>query len=133
VLTIEDNDTTYQPDLLVKGPANTTYKGNDLYNTLIGQTSSTRVKKGKSKTFYVKFQNDGTGPDQFAVKAKPGNADFSVRYFRGTKNISQAVIAGAKETPVLAPGASWIIRVVIAPKLASRVGDAFSDVISGQS
>ena len=132
-LTIQDDRITYQPDLLVKGPGRASYIGDNVYNTLVGQTSSTRVKKGRSKTFYVKFQNDGNDSDRFGIRGKHGTTTFSVQYFHGTKNISRTIIAGAGQTPVLAPGATWIMKVVIAPKRAARAGNTYSDVISGQS
>jgi plastocyanin len=135
-LTILDNDAppaTYQPDVLVKGPANSSYKGDGIYNTLTGQTTLAKVAKGKSAKFYVKVQNDGTDSDNFAIKGKHGNTDFSIRYFHGTTNITNNVVAGAQQTPSRAVGTSWIMRVVIAPKRVARVGDVIADVVSAFS
>jgi plastocyanin len=135
-LSIVDNDAppaTYQPDALVKGPANSSYKGDGIYNTFTGQTTLARVAKGNSAKFYVKVQNDGTDSDTFAIKGKHGNTDFSIRYFHGATNITNNVVAGAKQTPSLPVGTSWIMRVVIAPKRAARVGDVIADVVSALS
>jgi hypothetical protein len=135
-LTILDNDAppaTYQPDALVKGPANSSYKGDDIYNTLTGQTSLAKVHKERSATFSVRIQNDGTGSDRFAIKGKGSTSSFSIRYYRGTTNITTAVVAGSETTSSFAPGKSWTMKVVIAPKAAANVGALIRDVVSARS
>jgi Calx-beta domain len=135
-VTIHGNDPpppTYQPDLLVKGPTNTTYKGDNVCNTLAGQTTSTRVAKGKSATFYAKLQNDGNVSDTYAIKGKASTSSFSIRYFRGTTNITNAVVGGSETTGPVAAGKSWTMRVMIAPKAAATVGAVIRDIVSGHS
>jgi plastocyanin len=132
-VTVTIREPIYKPDTLVKGPADATYKGNGIYNTLVGQTSLARVPKGKSATFRVKVQNDGNVPDTFAIKGKGSTTAFSIHYFRGMTNITKAVVAGTEMTSSLDPGKSWTIKAVIAPKAAASIGATIRDVVSAKS
>jgi plastocyanin len=132
-VTVTIHQRLYKPDALVKGPADSAYKGNDRYNTLIGQTSLAKVKKGRSATFRVRVQNDGNVPDTYAIKGKGSTTSFSIRYYRGTTNITKAVVAGSETTSSVAPGTSWTMKVVIAPKAAANVGALIRDVVSPHS
>ena len=85
------------------------YVGNDVYNTTgAHQTISMHYFNSLPRdylTFGISIQNDGTSADRFKVKVS-GNATngWKVRYFRGTTDITSAVVAGTYRTSSLAPG-----------------------------
>jgi plastocyanin len=123
----------YQPDAMVRGPADSTYRGGNKYNTLTGQTSLAKVPKGKSATFQVRVQNDGNVPDSFGIKGKGSTTSFSIRYFHGTTDITKSVAGGTASTTVLAPGKIWTMKAVITPKRAASIGSLLRDVVTTHS
>jgi hypothetical protein len=112
-----------QPDATIKRKGSSaSYLGNDIYNvTGSDQTISTRARRGKSRTFFVRIQNDGNQTDQFRVQ---GPSDIpgvlTVKYLLGndgSQDITAAVKAGTFTTSSLAAGATTgqatLIRVEI--------------------
>jgi hypothetical protein len=90
--------------------------GNNVYNaTGVNQTSTTLMLipttvSYERFTFGISIQNDGSTADRFTVKATGTAATFyTVAYFRGTTNITSAVVAGRYQTSSLAPGATYLI------------------------
>ena len=101
----------------VQGP----FVGNNIYNTSgAGQTATMKnygplaeVESAYS-TFDISIQNDGTRADRFKVKATgTGTTGWTVTYLHGATNITSAVVAGAYQSPSLAPGATYLIRARI--------------------
>jgi hypothetical protein len=95
------------------------YVGNGVYNTTgAHQTSradyySTMVS-AFTFTFDISIQNDGTRADRFKVKATGTAASgWKVRFFRGTTNITTAVVAGTYQTSSLAPSATYLIKAKV--------------------
>jgi len=132
-VTITIREPQYQPDAMVKGPADSSYRGANKFNTLTGQTSLAKVPKGKPATFLVRVQNDGNVPDSFEIKGKGSTTSFSIRYFHGTTDITNSVVGGSASTTALAPGKVWTIRAVITPKRAASLGNLLRDVVSARS
>src|SRR5262249_1964863 len=73
---------TRQPDNLIKLSSESTYLGDNVYNTDgTGQTKNSTVKAGRTATFNIQFQNDGTATDSFTVQGAGNSTGFTVRYY----------------------------------------------------
>ena len=97
--------------------------GNNVYNTSgAGQSVTGSAARGGTITFAVSIENDGNGYEDFEVQATGGaTSAYAVRYFRGTTDITAAVMAGTYRTPSLAPGGTYLItaRVTVASTAAA--------------
>jgi hypothetical protein len=103
----------------------TPWSGNDIYNSTGSQQTEyvdLRVEEGTYLVFKVKIENDGSSSDRFRL-AGTGTGDWIVKYFRGTTNITSAVVAGTYQTPLLVHGESLVFRVEVKvdPDVAARV------------
>lgn len=90
------------------------FVGNNVYNTTgARQTAveeSFNLLEGSFFTFDISIQNDRTKTDRFKVKATgAATGGWKVAYYRGTTNITSAVVAGTFRTASLAPGATYLI------------------------
>jgi len=100
-----------QPDgLIAKGSHRLI--GNDVY-TADGslQTRFASPGIGDRVAFRIAVQNDGIVPDSYTVQSFGSEPFYSVRYYRHTTEITDAVVGGTFTTPVLAPGEKYVIRV----------------------
>ena len=108
---------TRQPDNLIKNSSESTYLGDNVYNIDgAGQTKSQNAKAGRSATFNVLIQNDGSATDSFTVQGAGNSTGFTVKYYAGlsgSTDITTAITAGTYTTSNLAPGANQIIRAVV--------------------
>jgi hypothetical protein len=105
---------SYQPDAQVKVGAS--YAGNNVYNlTGKSQTASAKAAPGRSKTFYVRIQNDGDAKDSLRIVGAGGIRGFTVKYVAGTKVITSKVLNGTYSV-TLAPGATKVIKFVVTIK-----------------
>jgi len=98
--------------------ANFPFVGNNVYNTSGARQKATLENfnevEGAFYTFDISIQNDGTRADRFKVKATgAATAWWTVAYFRGTTNITSAVVAGTYRTASLVPGSTYLIRARI--------------------
>jgi hypothetical protein len=106
----------YQPDGRVRIGTTGAFTGNDIYNANGNQQGvSSRGAPGTTLVFQLSLQNDApTLGDRFTVSAN-GNVPvgYEVRYFKGTTEITNDVIAGTYQTPRLRPGRSFKIKVEV--------------------
>jgi hypothetical protein len=91
-----------------------TFVGDNIYNTTGAQQTavveSFNLLEGAFFTFDISIQNDRTRADRIKVKATgAATGGWKVAYFRGTTNITAAVVAGTYRTASLAPGATYLI------------------------
>jgi alpha-tubulin suppressor-like RCC1 family protein len=105
----------YQPDATIARFRSGLYSGNDVYNTSgSGQTQRTDVKPGRTATFYVRVQNDGTSSDTFTLEGANGKrSGFIVHYFHGTTNITSSVWAGSFSTGAIASSEAARLRITV--------------------
>ncbi len=85
---------TFQPDLQIRTAADTAYIGDDLYETLTGQTRMLGVQPGAKAIFPVRMQNDGAFTDYMTLTAPATPAGWTVQYFdalTGGTNITAKV------------------------------------------
>ena len=112
-----------RPDALIRLGASGSFVGNNIYNdTGTGQTVSTTVGRGGSRTFTVRFANDGTTAGAFRVVGAPSNSQFKISYFAAETDITGAVVNGIYTTGTLAPGARTSITVVVKAKVGTPPG-----------
>jgi hypothetical protein len=122
---------SYQPDGRIKKGSTGTLAGNDIYNTSgTNQTRSASKAIGTSVTFYVSIQNDGAAADSFKVSGAGSTTMYSVRYYRGTTEITSAVVAGTYQTASLAVGSAVQIKAVVKVKSSATVGSSVSRLVT---
>jgi hypothetical protein len=99
-------------------PTNMPFVGNNVFNaTGVRQTATVENYNeldGAYYSFDISIQNDGNRSDRFKVKATgTATSGWKVAYFRGTTNITSAIVAGTFLTSSLAPSATYLIRARI--------------------
>ena len=106
--------------------------GNDIYNlAAVGQSRNGSAAPGHSLTFGISIQNDGASADKFRVVAAGAPATgYAVKYFRGTRDITAAVVAGTYQTWSLAPGAAYLITARVSVKSAAAVGSKVTRLVT---
>jgi len=112
----------FQPDEWIKLLHAKTFKGNNIYNGTGGrQTVFARARHRHSRTAVITIQNDGDTTDRLIVTGQGHRPGFSIKYFHGKQNISNAVVSRVYVLN-LAPGATSKIRVVVTVLKGARVG-----------
>ncbi len=115
-----------QPDNLIKNSSESIYLGDNVFNTDgAAQTKIQSVKAGRSATFHVMIQNDGSAADSFTVQGNGSSTGFSVKYYSGTSggsDITAAVTGGTYNVSNLAPGANQVIRAMTVPRVEKQDG-----------
>jgi hypothetical protein len=108
------------------------YVGNDIYNTSgAGQSRRGSARRGHSITFGISIQNDGTSADRIRVKATGiANKAYTVKYLRGTTNITKAVVAGAYKTRSLAPAATYLITARVTVRSTAAAGSKVTRLVT---
>ena len=116
----------YRTDALVKKLGAAAYTGNGIYNTTgAGQAVTAGVKRGRTATFLLEVQNDGTQPTTFRIKGAGAAAGFAVRYLKGaagSKDITSAVTSGTYRMVRVAPGQSQLLQLVVTVKPGASIG-----------
>jgi DNA-binding beta-propeller fold protein YncE len=102
---------THRPDNQIA--TGTTYVGNNVYNgTGLNQTKTLKAAVGKTVTFKIRIENDGSGTDPLTVLGGGSGKGYSVTYFAGTTNITSKVVAGTYKIS-LAAAASTVLRMTV--------------------
>jgi hypothetical protein len=121
---------TAKPDARIRKGSGT-YVGNNIYNlTGTNQTRTGSAERGSTITFGIQAQSDSR-PDSFRFAAT-GSATtmYGVTYFRGTTDITAAVVAGTYTTPVLAPGVTFLITAKVKVKSTATVGSSVTRLVT---
>ncbi len=122
---------THQPDGRIRlgtGP----YVGNDIYNTTgVGQTTTGSAVKGQTITFGISVQNDGNASDRFTLKATgTASGGYTVKYFKGTTDITASVVAGSYQTAALARGATDLITATVKVMSSAASGSKVTRLVT---
>jgi len=106
--------------------------GNNIYNTTgVNQTKSGSAARGKTITFWISIQNDRNGSDKFKIRATGSTVTgYTVRYFRGTTEITSAVVAGTYQTTSLAKGGVFEIKATVKIGTTATVGSSVSRLVT---
>ena len=102
---------THRPDNQIA--TGTTYVGNDIYNaTGLNQTKTLKAAVGKTVSFKIRIENDGSGTDPLTVLGTGSGKGYSVTYFSGTTNVTSKVVAGTYKIS-LAAAASVVLKMTV--------------------
>ena len=127
----------YRPDGRIKKTAETSYVGNNIYNTTsLNQTESASKKRRQAQVFTIQVQNDGNIVDSFGLKGCGDSGAFDLTYYlgmSGTTNISSGVISGTYSMNNVAPGASRSLRMKVFVKPGASIGAAKSCLLTAKS
>jgi glucose/arabinose dehydrogenase len=106
-----------QPDATIKLAADAAPLGDNIYNTTgAGQTRTVTSGAGTSRTYVIRVWNDSPTTDSYLLKGTGSVSGFTVKYLSGgsgTTDITAAVLAGTYRLSNLAPGGSWVVRLVV--------------------
>jgi len=123
-----------QPDVMVRNGTSGRLVGNNVYNrTGAGQTRITQVHRGDTAIYTAVVENDGADADTIRVHGSDHNAQFSVRYFDGGRDVTAAVKAGTYRIQDLAPGARHALQVRVGTRLRTRPGAEIAVFVQARS
>jgi hypothetical protein len=124
----------YRPDAQIKLAADTSYLGVRVFDTTgAGQTRTTTTASGKSATFDLRFVNAGNHSDAISVHGCKSSSGFTVKYLKGTTNVTTRVTAGTYKTATLAAGASQVLALKIAVSPTASPGKLDSCAVTANS
>jgi len=83
----------------------------------------------------VRIQNDGSGSsDQYKVHATGANvAGYTVKFKKGTTNITTAVVNGTYTTPSIAVGSYKTIKCIVTISSSAAHGSSISRLVTATS
>ena len=113
----------HQPDLRIAKPGGSLL-GNNIYNSdAANQQITGNRKRGKTATFNLSIQNDGTVRERFTVRATgAATSMYRVKYFKGTTDITSQVVAGTYRTPLLSAGGKVLITAKVKVLASATLG-----------
>src|SRR5262249_44840048 len=94
------------------------------------QTKSLTVRSGKTASYDIQVQNDGSATDSFQVRGSTGNSSLSVKYSIGSTDITAAVTAGTYTINNLAAGGNQTLRFVVTATRNAPVNSSLSALIT---
>ena len=115
----------YRTDALIARPVIEDASGSDdIYNDLGAQTTTSRVRRGRSSEVLIGGGQDGTEPDILRFSGCRGATGFRVIYrdWDDLTEITKRVVNGTFETGTLTSGSSftWVHMEVKVTKRADR-------------
>lgn len=121
-----------KPDGRIRLGSSGAFAGNNVYNTTgSGQSKAGSAKKGKTIVFQMSVQNDSSAADSFTLKATgSATSKFTIKYFKGTTDITARVLAGTYSTGSLTAGATQTITADVTVKSRAAVGDSISRLVT---
>ncbi len=114
-------EVTFQPDGWIR-MGSKPFAGNNVYNpTGLNQTRLAKPVIGARVLFRIAVQNDGMIADRFDLTVSgPAAPGYRIRYYRGSNEITAAIVAGNYTTPMIAPGHRYVIEAWV--KATSSAG-----------
>jgi len=126
VLRMTGTAATARPDAHIRRSSESTFVGNDVYNTTgAGQTKAVTSLKGERRSFVVRMQNDGSGADGLRLHGCTAAPGFHVRYFMGvtgTTEITAAVVNGTYTRSAVVPGGTAAVRLEVTSDATTASG-----------
>jgi len=123
------------PDAMIAISSGGPYSGDNIYSgaVLPSQTLTQSLAPGQTKSFFVKFQNDGLDTDTFRVASKlKGSLKYHVVFMAGTVEITGKVNAGTYKFK-LAPGATRMIEIRVTADATTGASESRNIVLTQQS
>jgi len=116
----------YRPDVVI-GFSLGTLLGTDIYSSDgEGETLSTNLVRGHTKTALVFVENDGNVADTMVFHGTAGNAHFPVFYYDGPYNVTKAVVDGTFKFRNLRPGLRHGLRAIVVARGTATLGEVLS-------
>jgi virginiamycin B lyase len=104
----------YRPDGLIKRHRGASFIGGGIYNTTArGQTKKSRARRGHTRVFDLKLQNDGDTSDALDVNGCQSSKGFTVSYWQVSAGVTSRVASGRYSTGTLAPGAGRTLAIKV--------------------
>jgi hypothetical protein len=123
-----------QPDAQIKLATDSSFAGVGLWNTTAtGQTRSTSAARGHSRTFDLRFRNDGLVAGRISANGCHSSTRFNVRYFKGSSDVTSSVVDGSYRTPTLRNHAASSLMLKIAVGSAASIGATKSCAVRASS
>jgi hypothetical protein len=123
-----------RPDLSAKRTAIGALVGDDVYTPGgAGQTRQLLTPAGRTATFGLRLENDGSAPDRLRLTGQGSFGTFGVRYFDGRVNVTPRVVAGTYRTPTLAPGRTRNLTVLISVPPRAAAGATVTRLVTVRS
>jgi sugar lactone lactonase YvrE len=90
---------SHRPDAQISTA--TTYVGDGIYNsTGTSQTQTLKAAVGKTVSFKIRIENDGSDTDQYTLLGIGSGNGYTVTYFLGSTDITADVVAGTYTTGI---------------------------------
>ena len=107
------------------------FVGNNIYNTTgVNQERTGSAIPGNKITFAISIENDGP-LDSFRIQATgAASTKYTVKYFRGSTEITTAVKNGTYTTPSLATGGTVLITAVVKVTGTANLGSSVSRLVT---
>lgn len=115
---------SFQGDALVKKSTGATYVGDGVYEPVAAaqKLPPQKVKRGKSATFNIQIQNDGSALDRFTVHGCPVTKGFTVTYKAGGVDVTASVAAGTYSTAAMNPDDVTSIDMTVLVSKKAKLG-----------
>lgn len=121
--TVPGDASVHQPDLRISARKAGGYVGDDVYNaTARTQTKVLTVRRARSRSWWVKVENDGTAADTYRVRGPAKAPGVRVRYLLGRKDVTAKLSAKAGLRVSLAAGKTKLVQVRTTVLSTARVG-----------
>lgn len=111
-----------RPDAMVRAGSGPLVGSNVYSATGAGQLVESRTAPGRSATFKVTIGNDGSVARRLTLKGSAPIGALRGTWRRGSADVTDAVRAGTLRTPLLQPGATWTVVLVVKAARSARVG-----------
>ncbi|HEY2271356.1 MAG TPA: hypothetical protein VGH30_01175 [Jatrophihabitantaceae bacterium] len=108
------------------------FVGNGVYSaTGAGEARTLTIKRGKTKSCYVKIQNDGLVAASFTISGHGDAHGIEAHYFRGSTNVTAGVRAGTYSTASIPARSFVLLRVKVS--VAHSSADSTTFVVTARS
>lgn len=116
-------DPCRRPDGLIRRRDSPTLVGDGVYNLdSLGQTQVAVVPITTVARFVVRFENDGTEPDNLVVQGSQNPTHFAIRYIVNGRTVSAAVRDGTHRFSTIGVGGFRIMTVEVRARATAPVG-----------
>ncbi|MDQ1695186.1 MAG: hypothetical protein QOJ03_539 [Frankiaceae bacterium] len=121
-----------RPDARIGLHSGGPFTGSNVYSALgTGERRTISVQRGHAGTLFFDVQNDGLTDRAFKLDGNGSARGFTIKYFRGTANVTSAVRAGTYTTRTLSPGQHVTLKMVV--RLGANTARAATFVTKAKS
>ncbi len=110
---------SYQPDVMIRAPGDSTYRGDGVfYTTRINQTRTQGVPSGGIATYQIRARNRGLLTDALTITGNAGDSSWTVTYYdalSGGSDVTAQVTGAGWTTSDLASGEYVELRAEVTP------------------